>query len=53
MLDFEYNGTNYRLVKNKALFNCYNVLFAGYMYIESRRYKKYVSANNVCYLVED
>ena len=52
MIDFNYNGVMYRLVKNKAMFNCVNVLFMGYLFIEGRRYKKYISASNTCYLVE-
>lgn len=52
MIDFNYNGMSYKLVKNKAMFNCINVLFAGYMFIEGRRYKKYINCNNQYYLVE-
>lgn len=52
MIDFIYNGTCYRLVKNKKLFNSVNVLFMGIMFIEHRRYKKYVNSNGLIYLVE-
>lgn len=53
MIDININGTNYKLVKNKKLFNCYNVLFYGFMFIDNRRYKKYVNCNGNFYLVED
>ena len=52
MLDFNYNGVSYTLVKNTALFNCINVLFAGIVYIENKRYKKYINCNNKIYLIE-
>ena len=52
MIDFIYNGVSYTLVKNKKLFNCYNVLFMGYFYIGNITYKKYQSANKKIYLVE-
>ena len=52
MLDFNYNGVSYTLVKNTALFKCINVLFAGVVYIENRRYKKYINCNNKIYLIE-
>lgn len=53
MIDITINGVNYRLVKNKAMFNCYNVLFYGFIYIDNRRYKKYINCNGNFYLVED
>lgn len=52
MIDFVYNGNKYKLVKNKNLFACINVLFAGFIFIENIRYKKYLNCNNDCYLVE-
>ena len=52
MVDFVYNGNSYKMVVNKNLFAGVNVLFMGYMFIENKRYKKYISANNTCYLVE-
>lgn len=52
MLDIIYNGNKYKLIKNKSLFNCVNVLFMGFMFIENVRYKKYVSASNTVYLIE-
>lgn len=52
MVDFIYNGNTYKMVLNKNLFACVNVLFMGYLFIEGRRYKKYLSANKTCYLVE-
>ncbi len=52
MVDFIYNGNSYKMVLNKNLFACVNVLFMGYLFIEGKRYKKYVSASNTCYLVE-
>lgn len=53
MIDFIYNGNCYRLVKNKAMFNCINVLFMGLLFIENKRYKKYINCSGVVYLVED
>ena len=52
MIDYVYNGNTYKMVLNKNLFACVNVLFMGFMFIEGRRYKKYLSANKTCYLVE-
>ena len=52
MIDFIYNGNSYKLVKNQAMFNCVNVLFMGLLYIENKRYKKYVGASGAVYLVE-
>lgn len=52
MIDYFYNGDYYKMVVNKKLFACVNVLFMGVVFIEDRRYKKYVSANNTLYLVE-
>jgi hypothetical protein len=52
MLDFNYNGVTYTLVKNTALFKCVNVLFMGIIFIENKRYKKYVNANSKIYLLE-
>lgn len=52
MVDFIYNGNTYKMVLNKNLFACVNVLFMGYLFIEGRRYKKYLSASKTCYLVE-
>jgi len=51
MVDFVYNGNKYRLVKDRKLFSCYNVLFAGYVYIDFRQYKKYIGSNDT-FLVE-
>lgn len=53
MIDFFYDGVNYRLVKNKALFNCVNVLFMGIIFIEHKRYKKYINCEGKFYLLED
>lgn len=52
MFDIIYNGNSYKLIKNKSLFNCINVLFMGFIFIDNVRYKKYLSANNICYLIE-
>ena len=52
MIDYFYNGDSYKMVVNKKLFACINVLFMGVIFIEGRRYKKYVSASNTLYLVE-
>ena len=52
MIDFVYNGNSYKLVKNKALFNGVNTLFMGLLYIENKRYKKYMGASGAVYLVE-
>jgi hypothetical protein len=52
MIDYFYNGDNYKMVVNKKLFACINVLFMGVVFIEGRRFKKYVSASNTLYLVE-
>lgn len=53
MIDVIINGESYRLVKNKNMFACVNVLFYGYTYFENKRYKKYVNAEGRFYLVED
>lgn len=53
MIDILIDGVKYRLVKNKRLFACVNVLFYGYMFIEHKRYKKYLNCNGNFYLVED
>lgn len=53
MIDVIINGESYRLVKNKAMFNCYNVLFYGFCYYNNRRYKKYINCEGRFYLVED
>ena len=53
MIDILIDGIKYRLVKNKNLFACVNVLFYGYMFIEGRRYKKYLNCSGNFYLVED
>lgn len=52
MIDIEYKGINYRLILNKNLFNCLSVLFVGYLFIENKRYKKYVNYNKDFYLLE-
>ena len=52
MIDFIFNGVKYKLVINKNLFNCYNVLFIGYIFIENKRYKKYFGASKNIYLLE-
>lgn len=52
MIDYFYNGDSYKMVLNKKLFACINVLFMGVIFIEGRRFKKYVSASNTLYLVE-
>ena len=53
MIDITYNGNKYKLVKNRAMFNCCNVLFMGVMFMENKRYKKYVNCNGEIYLLED
>lgn len=53
MIDIVYNGNKYRLVKNRAMFNCINVLFYGVLFIEDKRYKKYINCSGEVYLVED
>ena len=53
MIDFIYNGNKYKLVKNKQMFNCINVLFMGLLFIENKRYRKYIGASGAVYLVED
>lgn len=52
MIDIEYRGNSYRLILNKNLFNCLNVLFVGYLFIENKRYKKYINCNKIIYLLE-
>ena len=52
MLDIEYKGINYRLILNKNLFNCLNVLFVGYLFIGNKRYKKFINCNKIMYLLE-
>ena len=52
MIDIEYNGNKYRLILNKNLFNCLNVLFVGFLFIENKRYKKYINCNKTVYLLE-
>lgn len=52
MIDIIYNGNKYRLIKNKALFNCVNVLFMGVIFIDNICYKKYINCSGVVYLVE-
>ena len=39
------------MIINENLFNCINVLFMGFIFIENKRYKKYISASNTCYLI--
>lgn len=39
MIDYIYNGTRYKMILNENLFNCINVLFMGYIFIENKRYK--------------
>ena len=51
MIDIIINGNKYKMILNKNLFGCINVLFMGFMFYENKRYKKYISANNTCYLV--
>ena len=53
MIDVIINGEKYKLVKNKKLFACVNVLFYGFTYYENKRYKKYVNCSGNFYLVED
>lgn len=52
MIVIEYRGNKYKLVLNKALFNCVNVLFMGYIFINGKNYKKYINCNKDIYLVE-
>lgn len=52
MLDIEYNGNKYKLVVDSALFDCMNVLFVGFLFIENKRYKKYINCNKIMYLLE-
>lgn len=52
MLDIEYNGNKYKLVVNSALFNRMNTLFVGFLFIENKRYKKYINCNKTIYLLE-
>lgn len=52
MLDVIINGNKYKMILNKNLFNCINVLFMGFIFYENKRYKKYVSANRTVYLIE-
>ena len=52
MVDITIDGIQYKIVLNKNLFNCYNVLFMGYIFIENKRYKKYIGANKNIYLLE-
>ena len=40
------------MVINKTLFNCINVLFMGFIFIENKRYKKYMNCKGSIYLVE-
>ena len=51
MIDIIINGSKYKMILNENLFSCINVLFMGFMFYENIRYKKYISANNICYLV--
>lgn len=53
MIDIIINGEHCKIVKNKQMFNCYNVLFYGFTYIENKRYKKYLNAEGMFYLIED
>ena len=52
MLDIEYNGNKYKLVVDSALFGCMNMLFVGFLFIENKRYKKYINCNEIIYLLE-
>lgn len=52
MIEYNYNGINYIMVINKALFNCINVLFMGFIFIENKRYKKYINSKGSIYLLE-
>lgn len=52
MVDFNYNGIDYKLVINSKIFNYVNVLFVGYLFIAGKKYKKYMNCNKQIYLVE-
>lgn len=52
MIDIVYNGNKYKLVLNKKLFDCVNVLFAGFLFMDGKQYKKYINCNKNIYLVE-
>lgn len=52
MVDITYNGTVYKLVLNIDVFNCINTLFAGYLFIAGKKYRKYMNCNKQIYLVE-
>lgn len=39
MIDYVYNGNTYKMVLNKNLFACVNVLFMGFLFIEGKQYK--------------
>lgn len=52
MIDIEYNGNKYKLVVNRALFNCMNTLFVGFIYLSGKQYKKYINCNKEFYLLE-
>ena len=52
MIDIILNGNKYKMILNKNLFNCMNVLFMGFIFWENKRYKKYISASNTVYLIE-
>lgn len=52
MVDVTYNGITYKMVLNKNVFQAINVLFAGYIFLNGKQFKKYVNCNNQVYLVE-
>lgn len=52
MVDVVYNGQTYKMVLNKRLFQVMNVLFAGYIFLNGRQFKKYINCNNQIYIVE-
>lgn len=52
MVDVTYNGITYKMVLNKSVFQTINVLFAGYIFLNGKQFKKYINCNNQVYLVE-
>lgn len=52
MIDVTYNGQNYRLVLDRTLLERLNVLFLGYVFLNGKRYKKYVNCENRVLIME-
>lgn len=52
MIDITYNGNTYKLIKDRTLLDRVNVLFAGYIFLDGRRFKKYINCDNRVLIME-